>query len=308
MTEISYLTNSGILSLRNPPNLELEKVTYFVSKARFVKRVALYLSLPDVLNFLQALKPRLLKKTPRLADHVFRKATEHLLHTNFKDEDPKPQRHSFEELGFAAVKKKAHSEIEDAIANVSLLKFWNLFIYFEHLPITEEFEKYVQRRSLNEKNIDNDVPRTFHNLSNSKEPEEILKGVLVAISHCDQKLGYTQGLNNIAGALLMSVVSLPNFLNSFGAQIVKEVTYGCLKYILFQRGFNDFYIDGFVKFAVVNKQLGLLMKSRLPQLHSHLVVVDKQKSLASFSLPSVTSKWFFTLFSHICENPQVLAA
>lgn len=230
-----------------------------------------------MLNFLQALKPRLLKKSLFLAHRVYRRATDHLLSTNFEDAAPNPRRQSFEELGFAPAKKKANSEIEDAIAHVNLLKFWNLFIYFEHLPLTEDFEKNVKRMSLNEGNIDNDVPRTFHNLPNSKEPEEILKGVLVAISHCDPKLGYIQGLNHIAGALLMSVVSLPNFMNNFGAQIVKEVTYGCLKYILFQRRFNEFFTDGFKKYSLVTQQLILLMKPRLPELFEHFVASSSSR-------------------------------
>ena len=271
--KISFLTSVENANRKELVVIDSEKelITYMLSISKITRKLVSFLSISDILNYLQAMKPKLLKKSFILTHNIYRVATENLIATNFPDPERVPRKLSLSESGFAPLRKKENTDLQDAVASINLLKFWNLFIYFEQLTIDDDFKNNSLRKSVNEFHINDDIGRTFPNVMGEEDIQDILKSVLTALSNSVPQLGYIQGLNSIAGALIINLISVPNFLRNFGSVTVKEIVYGCLKYIMIQRDFFTFFTDGFVKYVMVCNQLQLLLRPRMPDLYAHFV-------------------------------------
>lgn len=134
-----------------------------------------------------------------------------------------------------------------------------------------------------------DVPRTFpdniyfHDGRDSKQ--EPLFNVLVAHAHHNLGVGYCQGLNFIAGMLLLTTED-------------EEVTFWLL-HVLVEKLLPDYYTRDMLGLLTDIEVLAELVRERMPLVHAHL-----QKHDVSWAI--VTTKWFICLFAEVLPIETVL--
>lgn len=286
INELSFLSANGSIIKKDSfvLNSTFEELLYFLSKDHLAFRLYNYLTPLDTLNFLNACKPTLIKKSKSLAQRVFRRAAEPLLLDRIVSADNTPNVLS------------PGARFMDSIQRVRLLSFWALFISFEAFKPEEDFKYNRGRKSSEELNIEDDIGRTIPHKMVSGTSRHILKSVLVALSNSIPKLGYIQGLNAIVGALTLGVMDLPELNAEHNLELVQQTVYCGVKHFLVGRNFLLFYTDGFLRYRSLCLQLSLMMAAILPELSSHFVACINQKRV-SFELGPLTMKWFFTLFS-----------
>lgn len=134
-----------------------------------------------------------------------------------------------------------------------------------------------------------DVPRTFpdniyfHNGTDGKQVP--LFNVLVAHAHLDQGVGYCQGLNFIAGLLLLTTED-------------EEATFWLLR-VLVKHLLPDYYTRDMIGLLTDIEVLSELVRERMPLVHAHL-----RKNDVSWAI--VTTKWFICLFAEVLPIETVL--
>ncbi|PNF31918.1 Growth hormone-regulated TBC protein 1-A [Cryptotermes secundus] len=133
-----------------------------------------------------------------------------------------------------------------------------------------------------------DLPRTFPDnifFSAGENHQQQLYNILVAYAHDNHEVGYCQGLNYIAGLLLLVTKS-------------EDTTFWLLK-VLVERIFPNYYtrtMDGVITDIDV---LDELIRLKIPEVHRHV---------ASVGLPwaVITTKWFICLFAEVLPIETVL--
>lgn len=134
-----------------------------------------------------------------------------------------------------------------------------------------------------------DVPRTFpdniyfHNGIDSKQTP--LFNVLVAHAHLNRSVGYCQGLNFIAGLLLLTTED-------------EEATFWLLR-VLVEKMLPDYYTRDMLGLLTDIEVLSELVRERMPLVHAHL-----RKHDVSWAI--VTTKWFICLFAEVLPIETVL--
>ncbi|KAI8430149.1 hypothetical protein MSG28_000535 [Choristoneura fumiferana] len=116
--------------------------------------------------------------------------------------------------------------------------------------------------------VKTDLPRTFpDNIYFTKEAnhQTHLFNILIAYAHNNRVVGYCQGLNYIAGLLLLSTKS-------------EEVSFWLLK-VLVEKILPDYYTKTMDGLIVDIEVLSELVKSKVPDVHQHVInlVIDKSK-------------------------------
>ncbi|XP_020709202.2 growth hormone-regulated TBC protein 1-A [Athalia rosae] len=129
--------------------------------------------------------------------------------------------------------------------------------------------------------IKTDLPRTFPDnifYNNTENQQHQLYNVLLAFAHQNQTVGYCQGLNYIAGLLLLVTKS-------------EETAFWLLK-ILIEKTLPEYYtptMDGLLTDIEV---LSELVRIKMPDVHQHVT---------NLGLPwaVITTKWFICLFAEV---------
>ncbi|KAK3922961.1 Growth hormone-regulated TBC protein 1-A [Frankliniella fusca] len=135
-----------------------------------------------------------------------------------------------------------------------------------------------------------DLPRTFpdnifFNQSDQSELRNQLFRVLCAYAHHNKRVGYCQGLNYIAGLLLLVTKS-------------EENSFWLLK-ILVEQILPDYYGPTMEGVVVDIDVLGELVRLKAPAIH-------RQVSDLGLPWPVVTTKWFICLFAEVLPVETVL--
>ncbi|KAG1667253.1 Growth hormone-regulated TBC protein 1-A [Nymphon striatum] len=137
--------------------------------------------------------------------------------------------------------------------------------------------------------IKTDIPRTFpDNIYFSKAPNEKLNNlfnVLVAFAHRNPQIGYCQGLNFIAGILLLLTNS-------------EETTFWLLV-ILTEKILPDYYTSEMIGLLTDLEVLSELVKIKVPLVHQHF-------ERLGLAWPLVTTKWFICLYAEVLPVETVL--
>lgn len=82
--------------------------------------------------------------------------------------------------------------------------------------------------------------------------------VLIAISNSELDVGYVQGLNSVVGTLLL--------------YLKEEDAYWMTIYFLRKKKLNQLFSPPFLKNALWNYQLDILVQNYLPDVHEHIVL------------------------------------
>ena len=138
--------------------------------------------------------------------------------------------------------------------------------------------------------IETDLPRTFPNNTHfdSTKPDNMqknLNNVLLAFSNSNQTIGYCQGLNYIAGLLLLVTKE-------------EDTTFWLLKTLLEQK-LPDYYTASMPGLLTDLKVLEELAATELPVLANHI----KQLGVP---WPLFASKWFICLYCEVLPTETVL--
>jgi hypothetical protein len=133
-----------------------------------------------------------------------------------------------------------------------------------------------------------DIGRTFpaHPYFKSSEAQAKLGRVLSKFEQAHPKVGYCQGMNYVAGLLLMA---------SGG---VEEETYAMFCCLL-ERNLGQMYAEGMPYLIRACHAFNLIFRQALPDLHAHLLKEGVPQELW-------LSKWFLTLFALSLPIPVTL--
>ncbi|XP_042900319.1 growth hormone-regulated TBC protein 1 isoform X1 [Parasteatoda tepidariorum] len=138
--------------------------------------------------------------------------------------------------------------------------------------------------------IDLDIPRTFpDNIyfkgASPDSKRESLKNVLLAFAHHNPLIGYCQGLNFIAGIMLLVTDN-------------EDMTFWLLQ-SLKERILPDYYTKEMTGLLTDIGVLEELIKSKVPQVHERMLQTDVSWSM-------YVSKWFICLFAEVLPIETVL--
>lgn len=131
-----------------------------------------------------------------------------------------------------------------------------------------------------------DLPRTFPNNIFFGTVQHQLYNVLIAFSNYDKRIGYCQGLNYIAGLLLLVCKE-------------EEATFWLLKHML-QEVTPDYHIktmSGLITDIGVTAEL---IRANAPEVYNHV-----QKTIG-LSWTVILTKWYICLFSEVLPTETVL--
>lgn len=134
-----------------------------------------------------------------------------------------------------------------------------------------------------------DIPRTFpDNIYFKNDPDgkrKLLFNVLVAFAHHNQNVGYCQGLNFIAGILLLITED-------------EEITFWLLR-ILIEKILPDYYTKEMMGLLTDLEVFSELVKIKVPDVYNHM-----KKHNVSWAI--VISKWFICLYAEVLPIETVL--
>lgn len=130
-----------------------------------------------------------------------------------------------------------------------------------------------------------DLPRTFPNNIFFGTVTSQLYNILIAFSNYDRRIGYCQGLNYVAGLLLL--VSKD-----------EEVTFWLLKHLL-QEVTPDYHVKSM---SGLIKDIGVmveLIRMHVPEVHQHVRSIG-------LSWTVILTKWFICIFAEVLPTETVL--
>lgn len=130
-----------------------------------------------------------------------------------------------------------------------------------------------------------DLPRTFPNNIRFIAMHNQLFNILIAFSNYDRRVGYCQGLNYIAGILLLICKD-------------EETSFWLLKHLV-QEVTPDYHIktmSGLVKDVGV---LAELIRTHVPEVYRHVQEIG-------LSWAVIVTKWFICLFAEVLPTETVL--
>lgn len=136
--------------------------------------------------------------------------------------------------------------------------------------------------------IEIDLPRTFPDniyfSSNSHLPSQLFN-ILAAFAHQNTEVGYCQGLNYIAGLLLLATKD-------------EEVTFWLLK-VLVEKILPQYYIKTMSGLLTDLAVLDELINIQDPHVHRHIKDIGMPWAVA-------TTKWFVCIYSEVLPTETVL--
>ncbi|KAJ3655045.1 hypothetical protein Zmor_014189 [Zophobas morio] len=155
-------------------------------------------------------------------------------------------------------------------------------------PLTyQDLRKKVNNKALIE-TIQIDLPRTFPDniyfTSHEYLPQQLFN-VLATFSHQNTEVGYCQGLNYIAGLLLLATKS-------------EEASFWLLK-VLVEQLLPKYYIPSMSGLLTDLDVLNALIQKQEPILHRHIQNIGMPWALG-------TTKWFICLYSEVLPTETVL--
>lgn len=182
--------------------------------------------------------------------------------------------------------EKLRQRVYKGIPNAVRGEVWTRLLGVPQIKIEQEgkYEEMVQQSriySSDIRQIDLDVNRTFRNNIIFRErygpKQQSLFQVLTAYSVYNAEVGYCQGMNQIAGLLLM-------FMND-------EDTFWALSVLMtdMKHAMHGFFIPGFPKLKRFQEHHDKLLTKFLPKLKKHMDKFNIHTSL-------YTLKWFFQCF------------
>ncbi|XP_075235859.1 growth hormone-regulated TBC protein 1-like isoform X2 [Lycorma delicatula] len=136
--------------------------------------------------------------------------------------------------------------------------------------------------------IRTDLPRTFPDniyFNTTDEHQQKLFRVLLAYAHHNPRIGYCQGLNYIAGLLLL-------------VTHCEDTSFWLLK-VLVENKLPDYYsptMDGVITDIEV---LSELVKEKMPDVHRHILALGLPWAV-------IATKWFICLFAEVLPTETVL--
>ncbi|XP_067143127.1 growth hormone-regulated TBC protein 1-A-like [Centruroides vittatus] len=137
--------------------------------------------------------------------------------------------------------------------------------------------------------IELDIPRTFpDNIYFKNSPDgkrQLLFNVLVAFAHQNQNVGYCQGLNYIAGILLLITED-------------EEITFWLLR-ILVENILPDYYTKEMMGLRTDLEVFSELVKIKVPDVYNHM-------KLHNVAWAIVITKWFICLYAEVLPIETVL--
>eukprot|EP01125_Pyxidicula_operculata_P021423 TRINITY_DN8245_c0_g1_i1.p1 TRINITY_DN8245_c0_g1~~TRINITY_DN8245_c0_g1_i1.p1 ORF type:complete len:833 (-),score=150.50 TRINITY_DN8245_c0_g1_i1:72-2570(-) len=195
-------------------------------------------------------------------------------------------------------KKKGARKIasREGIGYCYKVEWWQNYLFtllkLKKSPFPTKMYHDLLKQSPNQKALDlikRDINRTFpeHPVFKSQEGQKALYNVLYAFSIKYPTIGYTQGMNFVAGYLLLMMEEELAF--KFTTVIAEFLIPG-----YYCNNFPDLRSDVQV---IIN-----LVQDLLPDLYQHLVDLG-----ISYSLNTLVTKWLIRLFINILPMPCVLA-
>ncbi|KAJ8679777.1 hypothetical protein QAD02_015564 [Eretmocerus hayati] len=136
--------------------------------------------------------------------------------------------------------------------------------------------------------IKTDLPRTFPDnifFNNTDIHQRQLFNILLAFAHQNREVGYCQGLNYIAGLLLLVTKN-------------EETAFWLLK-VLIEKILPEYYTPSMRGLLIDIDVLAELVKMKLPRVYNHVT---------SMGLPwaVITTKWFICLFAEVLPTETTL--
>ncbi|CAK9822449.1 Growth hormone-regulated TBC protein 1-A [Anthophora retusa] len=129
--------------------------------------------------------------------------------------------------------------------------------------------------------IKTDLPRTFPDnifFNNIENQQHQLYNILLAFAHQNKTVGYCQGLNYIAGLLLLVTKS-------------EETAFWLLK-VLIEKILPDYYTPTMDGLLIDIDVLAELVKIKMPDIYQHVTNVGLPWAV-------ITTKWFVCLFAEV---------
>ncbi|GAB0090597.1 growth hormone-regulated TBC protein 1 [Sergentomyia squamirostris] len=130
-----------------------------------------------------------------------------------------------------------------------------------------------------------DLPRTFPNNIFFPDIQNQLFNILVAYAHYNKDVGYCQGLNYIAGLLLIVTKD-------------EEGTFWLLKHIV-EHIASDYHTKTMRGLITDIGVLNEMLKTRVPEVHAHC-------KLLGLPWAVIVTKWFICLFAEVLPTETVL--
>jgi len=158
------------------------------------------------------------------------------------------------------------------LAESAELQKKNFGVYQELMSMMPDACKYVDQ-------INADVPRTFPSHAFFKNPkgQAQLRNILMAFTVLKGDIGYCQGLNYLAGIILI--------------HLDEEKTLWMLMQLMKKYGFGGFYVEGAPSLEICMKQIDETLKQHLPVLWGHF---EKW----GFPFQIFASQWLKTIFAY----------
>ncbi|XP_044267353.1 growth hormone-regulated TBC protein 1-A [Tribolium madens] len=151
----------------------------------------------------------------------------------------------------------------------------------------QELKRKINNRGLIE-TIQIDLPRTFPDniyFTNHEHLPQQLFNVLATFAHQNSEVGYCQGLNYIAGLLLLATKS-------------EEASFWLLK-TLVEKILPKYYIPSMAGLLTDLDVLNVLIQKSEPTIHQHIQNIGMPWALG-------TTKWFICLYSEVLPTETVL--
>eukprot|EP01117_Protostelium_nocturnum_P010394 TRINITY_DN3739_c0_g1_i1.p2 TRINITY_DN3739_c0_g1~~TRINITY_DN3739_c0_g1_i1.p2 ORF type:complete len:431 (+),score=119.20 TRINITY_DN3739_c0_g1_i1:418-1710(+) len=158
------------------------------------------------------------------------------------------------------------------LAESSELQKKNAGVYEEILKMMPAKCKYMDQ-------INADVPRTFpsHDFFRNQDGQRQLRNILMAFTTLKGDIGYCQGLNYLAGVMLI--------------HMDEESALWMLMQLMKKYDFEGFYIEGTPSLDIYMKKFEDTLPSLLPDLFEHF-----EKTM--FPIQIFVSQWLKTIFAY----------
>lgn len=120
----------------------------------------------------------------------------------------------------------------------------------------------------------------------------MLKEVLLALSNAIPDVGYIQGLNSVAAALILKLLQMAGFGEDKDYPKIKEISYWVVKYLMVKMDLRLLYEREFRLYTLLCFQFDLLIEFYMPEVKAVMDTHDYQTS-------TFTCEWFLTIYSNV---------
>jgi len=166
-------------------------------------------------------------------------------------------------------------------------RVWKAAAELELRVIPGAFERLRNKKNNWTNLIKIDVPRTFPGVNEfTPEMQQQLEHILNAYANLNQDVGYCQGMNFIAGLLLL----VP--------EASVDEAFWMFVYLMEYDGLNGFFKDRFPLLRKYLRALDMLLEQRIPELRDHFTKENVEPAV-------YLHQWFLTLFVNCLPIPTV---